>query len=80
MSFNPKLLQLGLLLCTRSRVALVLEGESLVSVHPQHRLQYQIRDGIPNMLAEEAVELPPDVWGEIMGRHLRDPVTGQLLA
>lgn len=48
---------LALLVCPLGRAPLRLEGESLVCT--KCGLRYAIRDGIPNMLYEEA-ELPPD--------------------
>lgn len=69
-----------ILVCPQSKAALVREGESLVSVDPESRLKYEIREGIPIMLVDEAVALTPEEWGEIMRRHGRDPVTGDLAA
>lgn len=75
MSFNPKLLD-GILVCTKCRSPLVQDGETLVSVNPECRLKFEIRDGIPNMLLEEAQALSADQWAEVMQRHSRDPATG----
>lgn len=77
MSFDPKLLE-GILVCPKSKSVLVRDGEALVSIDPRCRLRYEIRDGIPNMLVEEATELSQDAWSEVMQRHGRDGVTGSL--
>ena len=70
MSFDPRLLE-GILVCPRSKSPLVREGEALVSVDPACRLRYEIKDGIPNMLMEEATEMSVDLWGKVMRRHGR---------
>lgn len=75
MSFNSKLLD-GILVCTKCRSPLVQDGETLVSVNPECRLKFEIRDGIPNMLLEEAQILPMEQWSDVMRRHQRDPATG----
>ena len=68
MSFDPRLLT-TYLRCPRSKAPLVQEDESLVSTDPACRLRYLIVDGIPNMLADEATELPLAEWQEIMRKH-----------
>ncbi len=75
MSFNPQLLD-GLLVCTKSKARLVQDGSRLVSSDPACRLAYDIRDGIPIMLVDEATELPTDEWRQVMQKHGRDPATG----
>lgn len=69
----------ALLVCPRSKAALVLEGQSLVSVDPATRLRYEVRDEIPVMLVDEATEVPLPEWQEIMRRHGHDPATGRPL-
>ncbi len=78
MTFNFNGLE-NLLVCPASRSALVLDGDSLVCVDPQCRRRYAIRDDIPIMLVDEADELSPDDWGDVMQRHERDRNTGQRL-
>lgn len=78
MSFDVKLLE-SVLICPRSKAALVQDGDSLVSAGPACRLRFAIADGIPNMLVEEAAELSPEEWSAIMQRHGRDGVTGAKL-
>ena len=68
MSFDPRLLT-TYLRCPRSKAPLVQDGESLVSTDPGCRLRYLIVEGIPNMLADEAMELPQAEWQEIMRKH-----------
>jgi precorrin-6B methylase 2/uncharacterized protein YbaR (Trm112 family) len=78
MSFDPKLLD-SLLVCTKSKAKLVQDGSRLVSSDPACRLAYDIRDGIPIMLVDEAAELVPDEWRQVMQRHGRDAVSGAVL-
>jgi uncharacterized protein YbaR (Trm112 family) len=68
-----------MLVCPKSHSKLVMDGQWLVSVDPECRLRYEIRDGIPIMLIDEAVELAPEEWSAIMQKHGRDPQTGQEL-
>ncbi len=70
MSFDPQILE-SWLACPQCGAGLVRDGESLVCVGPDSRRRYAILDGIPNMLIEEAEELPIAVWREIMQRHGR---------
>lgn len=58
-----------ILRCPNSLSPVVQEGDSLVCIDPECRLQYAIMDGIPNMLVEDATELPVDSWQEMMSRH-----------
>lgn len=62
-----------ILRCPNSLTPVVLDGESLVCIDPECRLQYSILDGIPNMLVEDATEVPLDAWRELMSRHDLDP-------
>jgi uncharacterized protein YbaR (Trm112 family) len=75
MSFDVKLLD-GLLVCTKCRSALVRDGDNLNCVKPECRVQFSIRDEIPNMLLEDSVVVPPGDWGSVMQRAGRDPVSG----
>ena len=52
----------SILVCPKTHAALVTDGQSLVSVDPDTRLRYEIRDGIPIMLVDEA-ELPEGAEG-----------------
>lgn len=76
MTFDPER-TLPLIVCPRSHAALVLDDGWLISTDPQTRLRYQIRDGIPVLLIDEADELPLEEWTQIMRRHGRDPLTGK---
>lgn len=67
MSIDKELLDI--LVCPLSRAPLVLDGETLVSTDKKTRRRYRIEDGIPNMLIEEAEELDPAAWEEIMKKH-----------
>lgn len=66
-----------ILVCPKSKAKLVQEGDALVSVDPETRLQYEIRDDIPILLIDEAVELSQEEWSAIMEKHGRDPATGE---
>jgi len=76
MSFDFNALE-SYLVCPQSKAPLVLENETLVACDPENRLRYDIRDGIPLMLVDEATSLSRDEWSQIMSRHDRDPGTGQ---
>lgn len=76
MSFDAKLLD-GILVCTKCRFPLVRDADVLVCVGPECRLQFSIRDEIPNMLLEDAVALPPAEWAPVMQRAGRDPTSGE---
>lgn len=62
--------------CPKSHARLVMHDNSLVSCDPETRLCFEIRDGIPILLAEEAAVLALPEWREIMRQHGRDPDTG----
>jgi uncharacterized protein YbaR (Trm112 family) len=75
MSFDAKLLD-GLLVCTKCRSALVRDGDNLVCVKPDCRMQFSIRDEIPNMLLEDSTVAPAGEWSPAMQRAGRDPTSG----
>ncbi|QDT41021.1 hypothetical protein Pan241w_10800 [Gimesia alba] len=79
MSFDPQTLQ-DIIACPKTKAKLVCEGDFLVSVDPDTRLKYPIKDGIPVMLVDEATEVPLDEWADIMKRHDRNPETGELVS
>ena len=68
MTFDFKTLE-EVLLCPQSKSKLVLDGESLVCVDSECRLQFEIRDEIPIMLIDEATELPVEEWKVVMRKH-----------
>jgi uncharacterized protein len=76
MAFKFKELE-NLLVCPGSRSKLVQEGDSLVCVDAGCRLKFAIRDDIPIMLVDEAVQLQSEEWGSVMQRHARDSKTGE---
>lgn len=78
MTFDPET-TLPLIVCPKSHATLVHEGTSLVSTDPDSRLKYEIRDGIPVLLIDEAHELTVGEWSEVMARHGRNPRTGEPL-
>lgn len=78
MPFRPEELE-DILVCPKSKSALVLEEDILVCANPDCRRRYEIRDEIPVMLVEESVELKPEEWAPIMERHGRDPRTGAMV-
>ncbi len=80
MAFTQETLEKIKLVCPKTKSALVLDGGGLVSVDPESRLKYAVKDDIPIMLADEAVELSPEEWSDTMSRHGRDPKTGEVAA
>ncbi len=79
MSFDAKLLD-GILVCTKCRSALVRDSDKLICVKRDCRLEFWIRDEIPNMLLEDAVVAADEQWHGVMQRAGRDPQTGAKLA
>ena len=57
------------LVCPKSNSQLVHDGETLVCVNPECRLQYHLQEGIPIMLVDDATELSTDDWSAVMSRH-----------
>lgn len=55
-----------ILVCPKSHAPLVQKGDRLISTSAECRLAYEIRDGIPVMLINEATELSEEEWKEIM--------------
>ena len=54
------------LCCPVSRQPLVARQQTLVSLDAATRLSYPIQDGIPVLLAEEAVKLDLEQWQSIV--------------
>jgi uncharacterized protein YbaR (Trm112 family) len=79
MSFDAKLLD-GLLVCTKCRSPLVRDGEHLVCVKADCRMQFSICDEIPNMLLEDASIVTAGDWGTVMQRSGRDSASGAKIA
>jgi len=52
--------------CPVSKQPLVAHQQALVSLDPATRLSYPIQDGIPVLLAEEAVKLDLEQWQSII--------------
>lgn len=75
MSFDLKLLD-GILVCTKCRSRLVRDADALVCVQAECRMQFAVRDEIPNMLLEDAAATEPAAWGQIMQRSGRGPAGG----
>lgn len=63
---------LDILCCPKTKADLVLDNNTLVSIDKKTRLRYRIENDIPIMLIDEAEELSPEVWTEIMKRHGRE--------
>lgn len=68
-----------ILVCPKSHAKFVQENDSLVSIDPETRLQYPIRDEIPVLLVDEATKLSADEWAAVMQQHGRDATTGEEL-
>ncbi len=69
---------LELIRCPKSKAPLVHDGEWLVSSDPGCRLKYEIKQEIPVLIPEEAVEMSTEEWGSLMEKHGRDRVTGKI--
>jgi uncharacterized protein YbaR (Trm112 family) len=55
------------LACPLSKAPVVQVGEWLYSTDSETRRRYPIRDGIPNMLADEAETVEPDEFERVVG-------------
>jgi uncharacterized protein len=75
MVFNFKELE-SLLVCPGSRSKLIQEGDSLICTDSACRLKFAIRDNIPIMLVDEAVQLSAEEWEHVMQRHAVDRTNG----
>ncbi len=75
MPFNFKELE-SLLVCPGSRTNLIQEGDSLICTDSACRLKFAIRDNIPIMLVDEAVQLSAEEWEHVMKRHSVDRANG----
>ena len=73
---NDKLLN-NMLLCPKSKSALVQAGKRLVCTDSACRLSYHIKDGIPVMLIDAAAELTVKEWEDIIEEHGQIPETGE---
>jgi uncharacterized protein YbaR (Trm112 family) len=71
---------LELIRCPRCKSPLVHDGDWLISSDPSCRLKYEIKNDIPVLIPEEAVEVSREEWSDIMGRHSRDRSSGVLLS
>lgn len=67
---------LPLLRCPQTHAPLVFEGDALISTDPASRLKYLIKDDIPVMIIDEAVELSEEEWHAIMRKHGQSASTG----
>ena len=68
MTFQFETLQ-KILLCPKTKTKLILDGESLICIDSECRLQFPIRDEIPIMLIDEATELPVEEWEAVMRKQ-----------
>lgn len=60
---------LARLRCPTCRREVVQDDDRLVCTDAASRLAFPIRDGIPVMIADEAIALPTDEWEAVMGRQ-----------
>ena len=60
---------LPLLRCPQTHAPLVFEGDALISTDPASRLKYMIKDDIPVMIIDDAVELSEEEWRAVMQKH-----------
>lgn len=68
---------LELIRCPKSKAPLVHDGDWLVSSDPSCRLKYEIKQEIPVLIPEEAVEMSAEEWGILMEKHGRNRLTGK---
>ncbi|NOX54576.1 MAG: hypothetical protein GXP27_09090 [Planctomycetes bacterium] len=57
-----------ILVCPKSKSRLVYDGQTLTCTDADCRLRFEIRDDIPVMLVDEATELSPGEWKDVMAR------------
>jgi len=57
------------LICPKTRARLLRDGDWLVSIDPENRLRYPIRNDIPVLLVEEATFLSVAEWTQILDSH-----------
>lgn len=55
-----------ILVCPQSKSTLVRRGDTLVCTDEDCRLRYEIQEGIPIMLADDATELSREQWDAVM--------------
>ncbi|VAX38194.1 hypothetical protein MNBD_PLANCTO02-258 [hydrothermal vent metagenome] len=72
-------LPIHMLFCPQSKSTLVQDGERLISVNPQSRLAYAIKDNIPVMLVDEATTLSVEEWETVMQKQGRNLQTGEII-
>ena len=60
------LLNLELLCCPETKSSLVFVKDALISVNPESRRKYFVKNGIPVFLIEESVKLSKQEWDEVM--------------
>ena len=68
---------LELIRCPKCKSPLIHDGDWLVSSDPTCRLKYEIKQKIPVLIPEEAIEMSVDEWGSVMAQNGRDPITGK---
>jgi uncharacterized protein YbaR (Trm112 family) len=59
-----------LLVCPACRSKLVVDGQSFLCRSESCRLRYEVKDGIPVMLSDEARPVVPDEWAAILQRTI----------
>lgn len=64
MTLDPKLLEI--LVCPVSKAPLREVDGTLVSTDPETRLRYQIDEGVPVMLVEDAEMMSESDWKAVM--------------
>jgi uncharacterized protein YbaR (Trm112 family) len=72
MPFDQSLLE-GMLVCTRCRSPLVRRGDALLCSQAECRMQFAIRDEIPNMLLDDATAASLEDWTALMQPAGRGP-------
>ena len=68
MAFDAEELQ-DILVCPQSKSPLMVDTDHLFCTDPECRLRFEIRDEIPIMLCDEAIQLSPEQWRTDMQKH-----------
>ncbi|GAB4148644.1 MAG: hypothetical protein Tsb009_22520 [Planctomycetaceae bacterium] len=61
------------LLCPKSHSELMQYGDTLICTDENCRLQFEIREGIPIMLVDDATELSPEDWSAAIQQKDENP-------
>jgi len=63
---------LDILVCPESKAPLVRDGEWLYSTDPATRRRYALKNGIPEMLIDEAEVVNQEEFSRVMEKHKKN--------